>query len=280
MTMSQQMTDRSGGYTGYQDLDDSDAQDSWLGEGINVGGTERAVSVAAGAALALLGLSRGSGLGLLTAAAGSALVYRGMKGHCPAYSAMGVDTAHGTEEHYQQQARRTEQRVAKRGIHVEEAFLINKPQQELYDFWRNFENLPRIMTHLESVQVLEDGRSRWRAKAPRIAGGSVEWEAKTTRDEPGQVIAWRSLPGSDIDTTGEIRFQKALGDRGTDVHVFMRYIPPAGRIGHWMATLVGQDPERLIRDDLRNFKRIMEAGEVITTEGQPHGACTGRRRRK
>jgi uncharacterized membrane protein len=104
----------------------------------------------------------------------------------------------------------------------------------------------------------------------------VVWDAEITEDVPNERIAWRSLPGSEIDTAGHIRFTPAMGDRGTEVHVSMNYVPPAGRFGHWVATLFGESPQRQMRDDLRNFKRLMETGELPTTEGQPHGTCSGR----
>jgi uncharacterized membrane protein len=242
----------------------------------NVANTERAVSVAAGSLLALLGLSRGSLPGLLSIAVGGSLIYRGATGHCSLYQQLGINTAE--EERHQQGAaggmNEAEEEISERGIHVEQAMLINKSPQELYQFWRNFENLPRIMTHLEAVRVSDDRKSHWVAKTNRITG-QVEWDAEITADEPNSRIAWRSLPGSDIDTTGEIRFSKALGDRGTEVHVTMEYVPPAGRMGHWFATLFGSSPRRMIRGDLQNFKRIMEIGEILTIIGQPHGTCTG-----
>lgn len=230
---------------------------------INVGSSERAASVAAGSILSLVGISRRSMTGLLAAGVGGAMIYRGVSGHCHAYDALGVDTAHPKDE------------IAERGIHVEQAFLINRPAEDLYRYWRNFQNLPRIMSHLESVQVIDDRKSRWVARAPRIAGGSISWEAEITRDEPNSAIGWRSLPGSRVETAGQIRFSKAMGDRGTEVHVFMDYIPPAGKLGHWIATLFGEAPRRQMRDDLRNFKRMMETGEIPTINGQPHGTCTG-----
>jgi len=239
----------------------------------NVGDMERAVSVAAGSIVALLGLSRGSLPGLLGIAVGGSLIYRGATGHCHMYEALGINTANEDQGQWQS-ARQAEEEISERGIHIEQAFLINKPADELYQFWRNFENLPRIMTHLESVHTTDNGRSHWVAKTNRITG-KVEWDAETTADEPNSRIAWRSLPGSEIDTTGEIRFAKGMGDRGTEVHVTMSYVPPAGRVGHWIATLFGSSPRTLIREDLRNFKRIMEVGEIITTAGQPRGTCTG-----
>jgi len=196
---------------------------------------------------------------------GGALMYRGATGHCSAYQAMGVDTAQadGQDE------------IASKGVHIEQAFTINRSAEDLYNYWRNFENLPLIMSYLESVHVRDDGQSHWVAKAPSILGGRVEWDAQVTRDEPNALIAWRSLPGSQIDTAGEIRFSRAPGDRGTEVHVYMDYVPPAGMVGDWIAWVFGSSPKSLIREDLRNFKRIMEVGEVLKLRGQPQGTCLG-----
>jgi uncharacterized membrane protein len=195
------------------------------------------------------------------------MIFRAATGHCFAYDLLGLNTA---------KARSPEEEIAERGIHVEQAFLINRSPADLYGYWRNFENLPKIMTHLKSVRVTDSTHSHWVADAPAIAGGSVEWDAEITRDQPNSLIAWRSLPGSTIDTVGQIRFAPAMGDRGTEVHVFMDYVPPAGKLGHWIATLFGDAPRRQMRDDLRNFKRIMELGELPTISGQPRGTCTGR----
>lgn len=238
-------------------------------DGINVGEGERLVSVAAGVILGIAGLSRRSLPGLLVAGIGGGLLNRGMTGHCPAYAQLGVDTA----EPDWSDTGRAERETAHHGIHVEQSFLINRPPQDLYTFWRNFENLPGIMTHLKSVRTDENGRSHWIADAPGIAGGQVEWDAEVTSDEPDRAIAWRSLPGSEIDCTGSIRFTPAMGDRGTEVHVLMEYVPPGGRVGHWVATLFGKAPRRQMRDDLRRFKQLMETGEIPTIEGQPRGKC-------
>ena len=238
----------------------------------NVAGNERAVSIAAGSVLALLGAGRRDLAGLAIAAVGGGLIYRGATGHCPLYDALGVDTAAES-----QQGQSLEQEIAERGVHIAQAFIINRPASELYAFWRNFENLPRIMTHLESVRVLDgDGRrSHWVAKAQGLGGKQFEWDAEVTRDEPDGLIAWRSLPGADVQNSGEVRFSPALGDRGTEVHAYIDYVPPAGRIGHWVASLLGNNPKRVVREDLRNFKRIMETGEILTIIGQPHGTCAG-----
>lgn len=233
------------------------------GSAVNLGDTERKVSVAAGAIVALTGLARRDLAGLLIAGVGGALVYRGLSGTCPLYQALGMNTADDAADQ------------TRRGIHIEQAFLVNRTPEDLYTYWRNFENLPNVMTHLKSVKVLEGDRSEWTASAPRIAGGEVTWEARITRDEPNHAIAWKSVPGAAVDTRGEISFSPAMGDRGTEVRVSMQYNPPAGRLGHWIAKLAGESPEQQIREDLRNFKRMMETGEIPTTVGQPRGTCTG-----
>ena len=235
----------------------------------NVGESERAVSVASGAVLALAGLGRGGMPGLLMVGVGGALLHRGVTGHCHAYQALGYDTANVEVDPAE---------IERRGIHVEQSYTIDKSPQDLYVYWRNFENLPRIMTHLESVRVIDDRRSHWVAKAPAIVGGRVEWDAEITEQQPGAVIAWRSLPGADIDNSGSVRFEG--NPRGTIVRVKLSYIAPAGRFGKWVAKLFGEEPEQQIHEDLRNFKRVMETGEVATTAGQPRGTCTGHGKRE
>ncbi|MEA2734228.1 MAG: hypothetical protein QOE14_679 [Humisphaera sp.] len=235
----------------------------------NVGSTERTVSTAAGAILALAGLGRRSLPGLVIAAIGGGLIYRGVSGSCPVYHAMGLDTSD------EPRASADPEDYFERGIHVEEALTINKSPWELYEFWRNFENLPKIMSHLESVTVIDEKRSHWVAKAPAIAGGKVEWDAEIINDEPNALIAWRSLENADVDNAGSVRFVPAPGDRGTEVKVVIDYIPPAGRIGKWVAKLFGEEPAQQIEEDLRKFKRVMETGEFATTKGQPRGNCSG-----
>lgn len=158
-------------------------------------------------------------------------------------------------------------------IRVAQAVTINRSPEELYRFWRDFQNLPRFMKHLESIRATGDRRSHWAAKAP--AGTTVEWDAEITEDRPNELIAWRSLEGADVDNIGSVRFERAPGGRGAIVRVEMRYSPPAGVIGATVAKLLGKDPEWRIKDDLRRFKQMMEAGEIITTEGQPAGRASG-----
>src|SRR6266508_6908345 len=179
--------------------------DSGAASEINVGYYERMASVVGGPLLAVYGLARGMPAGLGLALAGGYLFYRGWTGRCPAYKAIGISTA-------------TQQG---RPLHVEHSVTIDRPAEELYRFWRDFENLPRFMKHLESVRATGDRSSHWAAKAP--AGRTVEWDAEITDDRPNELIAWRSLEGSDVDSVGTVRLERAPGGRGTIVRVEMRY---------------------------------------------------------
>jgi uncharacterized membrane protein len=156
-------------------------------------------------------------------------------------------------------------RSRRNGVRVEEVTTINRPIDEVYSFWRNFENLPRFMRHLESVQQINDRQSRWKAKAP--AGMSVEWQAETVQDVRDEWIAWRSIEGSDVQNSGSVRFRRAPGARGTEVRVQLQYNPPAGALGRGVAWLFGEAPEQQIHEDLHRFKQLMEAGEIPISEG-------------
>ena len=150
------------------------------------------------------------------------------------------------------------------GIHAKGVCIVNRPPDEVYQFWRNFRNLPRFMRHLESVEEFGDGRSHWVAKGP--AGMTVEWDATIVADEPGRVITWRSLEGADVDNAGAVRFEAAPGNRGTIVRVNLEYSPMGGVVGAAVAKLFGEEPEQQMDDDLRRLKQVMEVGEVVVSE--------------
>ena len=233
----------------------------------NVSKNERVVSLAAGSIVAMLGVGRRDLTGLLITGVGAGLIYRGATGHCHMYKALGVDTSTAAGSSRSSRA------------HTAQSFAIKRSAEELYSYWRRLENLPNIMTHLESVRAVDDRRSHWVAKAPRIAGGRIQWDAEITQDDPNRRIAWRSLPGAGIENSGSVEFIPLPNDRGTAVRVVMDYAPPAGQLTMTVAKLLGQSPEGQIREDLRKFKRVMELGEVPTIDGQPHGTCLGRGKR-
>lgn len=154
---------------------------------------------------------------------------------------------------------------------VQKSITINRPADECYRFWRNVESFPSFMDNIESVKALDERRSHWVAKGP--AGRKVEWDAEITDDQPGRLLAWRSLKGT-FDNAGRVRFADAPGGRGTVLQVQMDYTPPAGRAGALVAKLFGADPAHQVEADLRRFKQLMETGEIATTRGQAHGPRT------
>ena len=151
---------------------------------------------------------------------------------------------------------------------VARSVTIRQPREMVYAFWHDFENLPRFMAHLESVRVTGDRQSRWVAKGP--AGSTVEWDAETVEDRPDELIAWRSLPGTSVPNSGEVRFEDAPGGRGTEVHVELRYDPPAGKLGALVAKLFGEDPRQQVDGDLRRLKQVLETGEVVHSDASIH----------
>jgi uncharacterized membrane protein len=221
---------------------------------VNVGDAERLASFVGGTALAAFGLARGTLGGLALAAVGGCLVYRGVSGHCDVYKALGVSTAerHGARTSI----------PAGHGVKVEESIAVRKSPEEVYRFWRNLENLPRFMHHLESVRDLDGRRSHWVAKGP--LGARVEWDAEIITDHPNEAIGWRSLPGSEVDTAGSVHFRRTPDGRGTEVRVVLKYDPPGGKAGAAAARLLGQDPACQIREDLRSFQQMLEAGSSST----------------
>lgn len=159
--------------------------------------------------------------------------------------------------------------------HLEHSVVINRSAEELYSFWRDFQNLPRFMNHLHSVQVTSPTRSHWVAQGP--AGTNVEWDAEIITDTPNEVISWRSLECADVANAGSVRFERAPGGRGTVVRVKMQYRPMGGVVGAKLAKAFGQAPEKQIKVDLYRFKQLMETGEIARTDGQPTGRPRGAR---
>lgn len=226
----------------------------------NMGGIDRWLSAIGGGALAAFGVSRRSLPGAALALTGGTVAYFGVRGRSPLYGALGLNTA---ETHAGPNASVKH----REGVKVERSLTIDRPAEELYRFWRNFENLPRFMDHLESVSALDREHSRWRAKAP--AGRVVEWEAEIINERENELIAWRSTEGSAIGNAGSVHFKAAPGGRGTEVHVVLQYDPPGGPLADLIARLFGEQPDQQVREDLRRFKEMMETGEVATTDGQP-----------
>src|SRR5690606_17069942 len=154
-------------------------------------------------------------------------------------------------------------------VHFSKTIWINKPAEEVYRFWRDFEGFPRFMGHLEEVKTLDEKRSHWKARGPM--GMEVEWDAEIIEDVPNERLAWRSVENADIDNAGLVRFEKAPDGLGPIVRIETLYGPPAGTAGMIVAKLFGEEPAIQIDGDLRRFKQMIETGEITTTIGQPAG---------
>jgi uncharacterized membrane protein len=223
-----------------------------VGGDVNVGRIERWISGLAGLALVGYGLRRKRIRGVLLPL-GANLIVRGITGRCPVNRAIGRNSALG-----EGRTGRVASRRRGEGTRVEQWVVINRAREDLFRFWRNFENLPRFMDNLESVTRLDDRRSHWVAKGP--VGTRVEWDAEIHNEIENELIAWRSLPGSEVDHAGSVHFNP-LADKATEVRVMLRYSPAAGKLGSAAAKLAGEDPARQVADDLRRFKQVTEAGE-------------------
>jgi uncharacterized membrane protein len=229
---------------------------SGSGSGHNISGTERILSAAAGAGLVALGLARRRLDGLLLGGLGGALIWRGYTGHCHCYAALGINTA----EHNQATAV-----PAKQGEKVEKTITIRRSPEDLYRHWRNLENLPRIMNNLEEVEQRDAQRSHWVAKGP--LGKELHWDAEIHNERANEFIAWRSLPGGDIETAGSIHFKPSDQVGCTEVTLSMKYNPPAGKIGAQLANWFGDGLEQKLDEDLKRFKQVMEAEGTTMPSG-------------
>jgi uncharacterized membrane protein len=239
---------------------------------VNVNGVERAVSMVAGGALAAYALKRKDIPGLLLGVVGGMLVERGVSGRCHVYGALGLTSAdegghlpHRVGGRPVQQHGRAAVLDARQARRIERAVTVyGRSREELYAFWRDFGNLPRIMEHLEGVQLIDDRRSRWVVKGP--GGKQVSWEAVIHNEIPGELIAWKSGEDADVPNAGSVHFTDAPGGRGTEVRVVLEYEPPAGKLGVAVARLFGEEPGIQVREDLRRFKQLVETGELPVSE--------------
>lgn len=218
----------------------------------NVGQAERVLSIAAGGLLIAVAIRRRGVWGALAASLGGELLYRAISGTCPVYGALGIDTS-GTQG--------SKNPLASvpygRGVRVEHSIAVKRPAAELYRYWRNLESLSQFMQHIEEVTVLTDTRSRWRVRAP--IGSRITWEAEIINDVPGELIGWRSLPGSAMHHAGSVHFDER--DGMSEVRVVLEYAPPARYFGASLARILGEEPHKQIAEDLRRFKTIVERGE-------------------
>lgn len=206
--------------------------------GPNVPRGERIASVTIGGALAMFGIGRRTLPGVLLAAAGGALIVRGLTGRCPMYR----------------------MRAVKKGITVRRAVTVQASPREVYDLWRDLRNLPRFLDHVKSVELEPGGVSHWTIE---IGRKKLEWRAEIVEDTPARRLRWRSLPGGDLDHEGTLDLYEAPGDRGTVVEVKLRYQPPGGRIvAGMLGGILRRLPGMQLTEELSRLRMWLETGEL------------------
>jgi uncharacterized membrane protein len=230
---------------------------------VNISQVERVVSAVGGGILAITGLQKRSPGGIAMALIGGDLLRRAITGHSFAYEALGMRTAPLG------QGAGTTSVPYELGLRVDQAITIGCPRAEAFRYWRQLSNLANFMEHVQSVRDIDGRRSHWVVKGP--AGRMVEWDAVIHNEIENELIAWRSLPGADVDNAGSVTFKEAPGGRGTEIRVELQYNPPAGVAGAAFAALWGEEPSIQIHEDLHRLQHILEAGESLTTKGQPSG---------
>jgi uncharacterized membrane protein len=197
--------------------------------------------------------------------AGAALVHRGLTGRCQVYRALGINR--GDYQHRALGVR------AGHGAKTETYLYIHRPVDEVYRYWRNLENLAAVMEHVVSITRIDETHSRWTAQGP--LGIKLQWEAEIINERATEMLAWRSIPGSQVDTAGSVAFQPGPGGEGTALRVSLRYDPPGGKLTAALGDFFHVGLSQRLEDDLYRLKQVLEAGEVPTVEGQPRGRCAG-----
>jgi uncharacterized membrane protein len=220
---------------------------------VNMGRNDRLASVLGGAGLTLLGARRRGAAGALLGAAGAALIARGASGHCPVYQALGASSRTGLPR-----KRPRAETDLKPGVSVNATLTVDHPAEAAYAAWRDFTHAPRYMDRIVRVEILDDTRSRWTATGPMGRGWT--WESQVVEDSPGELIAWESLPGSDLPNRGWVQFVPVgIDGRQTEVRYFVEFDPPGGVIGDAIAQAFHEAPREMVRGDLRRFRALLDS---------------------
>ncbi len=233
-------------YPGYENFMNETGNDK------NVGNSDRLISAIGGGILLIWGLTRKSWLAKFAAITGGTMLLKSATGKSMMYKSFGINT---------KEMDSVIDDVTSKAVDVEKTVYVERQPDEVYRYWRNLENLPRFMSHLEEVKTLDGRKSHWMAKAP--LGMKVEWDAEIVDERENEFISWKSLDGADIRNQGEVRFELSPDGNSTQVRVRLRYEPPAGKLGAAFAKLFGEEPNQQIEEDLNRFKQKIQSGELI-----------------
>lgn len=224
---------------------------------INVDWQERVLSAGIGGYLLAAGLrnlTKRPLKGILQTAIGGFLLYRGSSGNCPVYTSLG----------------KTQDATHASSVNIRTSMIVNRPRNEVYQFWRRLENLPKFMKHLLTVKELDARRSHWEAVIPGNVG-TLKWDAEIVKEREGEFIGWQSLPNATIENAGKVEFRDVDNGLDTEIDVTISYRPPAGDIGSGIASLLNPVFEKIIKQDILNFKEYIETHNMPVYGGAQSG---------
>jgi len=254
MEQTSKITEGAQAQAGHPDGEEP-PQSQPLKEMKNVGEVERYGSILGGLGLILAGFTRRGSSGALLGVLGALFVRRGVTGQCALYQSLGVSGAKSERPGVPDNV----------GMNLEHSIVINRPREAIYAFWRHLPNLALFMKHIERIDLLDEQHSHWVVLTPR--GRRVEWDAVIINEHPNEMIAWESLPGARVANAGTVRFEPEPHGHGTVVRVKLEYNPPGGLLGRLTGSLFGERAALEIKEDLAQFKKMMESGELAGKQG-------------
>lgn len=207
----------------------------------NIGLNERMISMFLSGMLISRGIKRPFGTSFLY---GGYLAYRAFTGRCLFYEKLGIDAS---KPH---------------AVNIRGEFIISRPTNEVYTYWRNLNNLTASIKHLLNVEMIEEKLSRWKSN---VMGNlfSLDWQAEIVKDEPGRLIGWRSAPGTLIHHVGRVEFADTSDPQETLLKIVLSYHPPAGGIGLGLAKLLNPYFETLLKKEIKTFKHTIETAKPL-----------------
>lgn len=206
----------------------------------NIGKNERIISAVAGLLVGLYASRRKTAFPLLLPA--GYLIYRGATGYCYLNALTGRNTSEGA-----------------RPFSFSKSIIINQNRTDVYNYWRNLENFPNIMTHIHKVQKINDMQYHWEA---RFSDKKVKWNAQITDEIPDRKISWQSLESADISHSGAVEFFDVPGNKGTELKVTINYLPSETEAGKLIAGFLNPLFKKVVKSDLNEFRRKVESGQI------------------